>query len=130
RTAGTPDDSARANRIAVLGVEDRFWWLCEGQPSFASPAADAVILNLPLAKQLGGKPGDSVVLRVAKPGRLSAEAPLTPQEDSSVSLRLKVTAIASEEELGRFSLRASQSAPYNAFVSLTTLQERLKLPGR
>src|SRR5438876_6245143 len=25
-TAHTPDESARANRVQVLGVDDRFWW--------------------------------------------------------------------------------------------------------
>ena len=130
-TAGTPDDSARANRVRVLGVNDRFWWLSsQGQGSFKAPAADEVVLNLPLASQLKVKAGDSIVLRAAKPGRLSREAPLSPQEDSSVSLRLKVTAIASDADLGRFNLQASQVAPFNAFVSLSALQERLKLPGR
>jgi len=129
-TASRPDDSARANRAQVLGVDDRFWQLSEEQPTFKSPSADEVILNQPLARQLKATTGDSVVLRVAKPGKLSREAPISPQEDSSVSLRLKVTAVASDAELGRFGLQASQVAPFNAFVSLATLQEQLKLPGR
>ncbi|PYJ56928.1 MAG: hypothetical protein DME24_20730 [Verrucomicrobia bacterium] len=129
-TASRPDDSARANRAQVLGVDDRFWRLSEEQPAFKSPSADEVILNQPLARQLKATTGDSVVLRVAKPGKLSREAPISPQEDSSVSLRLKVTAVASDAEFGRFGLRASQVAPFNAFVSLAALQEQLKLPGR
>src|SRR2546430_2205531 len=117
-TASRSDDSARANRAQVLGVDDRFWRLSEEQPTFKSPSADEVILNQPLARQLKATTGDSVVLRVAKPGRLSREAPISPQEDSSVSLRLKVTGVASDAEFGRFGLRASQVAPFNAFVSL------------
>src|SRR2546429_1630885 len=129
-TASRPDDSARANRAQVLGVDDRFWRLSEEQPSFKSPSADEVILNQPLARQLKATTGDSVVLRVAKPGRLSREAPISPQEDTSVSLRLKVTGVASDGEFGRFGLRASQVAPFNAFIPLAALQEQLKLPGR
>ncbi|PYK59185.1 MAG: hypothetical protein DME21_13800, partial [Verrucomicrobia bacterium] len=129
-TASRPDDSARANRAQVLGVDDRFWRLSEELPTFKSPSADEVILNQPLARQLKATTGDSVVLRVAKPGKLSREAPISPQEDSSVSLRLKVTGVASDAEFGRFGFQASQVAPFNAFVSLTALQEQLKLPGR
>src|SRR5256886_3023310 len=95
-TASRPDDSARANRAQVLGVDDRFWRLSEEQPSFKSPSADEVILNQPLARHLKPTPGDSFVLRVARPGRLSREAPISPQEDTSVSLRLKVTGVASD----------------------------------
>src|SRR5207244_9766422 len=129
-TASRPDNPTRANRAQVLGVDDRFWRLSEEQPTFKSPSADEVLLNQPLARQLKATTGDSVVLRVAKPGKLSREAPISPQEDSSVSLRLKVTAVASDAEFGRFGLRASQVAPFNAFVSLAALQEQLKLPGR
>ena len=129
-TASRPDNSTRANRAQVLGVDDRFWRLSEELPTFKSPSADEVILNQPLARQLKATTGDSVVLRVAKPGKLSREAPISPQEDSSVSLRLKVTGVASDAEFGRFGFQASQVAPFNAFVSLTALQEQLKLPGR
>jgi ABC-type antimicrobial peptide transport system permease subunit len=129
-TAGTPDDSAHVNRARLLGVDERFWWLNNTQPSFKPPSDDEVVLNQPLAAQLKVKPGDSVVLRVAKPDRLSREAPISPQEDASVSLRLKVAAIASDAEFGRFSLQASQIAPFNAFVSLAALQKQLLLPGR
>ncbi|PYK98770.1 MAG: hypothetical protein DME19_11235 [Verrucomicrobia bacterium] len=129
-TASAPDDSARANRVQLLGVDDRFWRVSEQPASFNSPAVDEVILNQPLAAQLGAKTGDRVVLRVARPGRLSREAPISPQEDSSVSLRLKVSAVASDAEFGRFSLQSSQLAPFNAFVSLTAIQDALKLPGR
>jgi len=129
-TAGTPDDSAHVNRARLLGVDERFWWLNNAQPSFKPPSDDEVVLNQPLADQLKVKPGDSVVLRVAKPDRLSREAPISPQEDASVSLRLNVAAIASDAEFGRFSLQASQIAPFNAFVSLATLQKQLQLPGR
>ena len=47
-----------------------------------------------------------------------------------LSLLLRLTAIASDAQLGRFGLRARQAASFNAFVSLTALQDRLKLPGR
>ena len=128
--ATTADDSARANRVQLLGIDERFWNLSEQQPSFTSPSNEDVVLSTPLAQQLKARVGDIVVLRVAKPSSFSRDAPITPQEDSSVSLRLTVHGIASDDEFGRFSLQASQVAPFNAFVSLATLQTRLNLPGK
>ena len=129
-TGDTPDGSARANHVQVIGVNEPFWLLSPGRPDFKSPSADETVLNEALAAQLRVRVGDSVVLRVVKPGRLSREAPISPQEDSSVSLRMKVAAVASDGAFGRFSLLVNQSAPFSAFVSLAILQEQLRVPGR
>jgi len=129
-TASADGGARRANRVQLLGVDERFWNLAEQPPVFEFPTQDSVVLNRALAEQLAAKPGDAVLLRVPKASRLSREAPISPQEDSSVALRLTVRAIASDEEFGRFSLHASQAPPFNAFVSLPWLQEQLKLPGR
>src|SRR5712671_575964 len=51
-TVNTPDDSARANRVQAVGVDDRFWLLSEGRPSFKAPSATQVVLNASLAGQL------------------------------------------------------------------------------
>jgi len=129
-TTTTADDSARANRVQLLGVDDRFWNLDAKAAPFQSPGADEVVLNERLAQQLKAKVGDTVLLRVSRPSALSRETPITPQEDSSVALRVTVRAIAGDSCLGRFSLQASQIPPFNAFVSLAWLQEKVQLPGR
>ena len=92
--------------------------------------ADAVLLNEALARQLGAKPGDTILLRAQKPSLLSRDAPLTPQEDFSVAMRLTVKAVVSDEQFGRFSLQANQLPPFNAFVQLGRLQERIGQQGR
>ena len=129
-TAITADSSARANRVQVLGVDERFWKLGNQSPSFNLPSPDEVVLNERLAEQLNAKVGETVLLRVPKPSQLSRDAPISPQEDASVALRLTVRAIAPDKEFGRFSLQANQVAPFNAFVPLGWLGERLALPGR
>jgi ABC-type antimicrobial peptide transport system permease subunit len=129
-TASADGGARRANRVQLLGVDERFWNLADQPPVFEFPAQDSVVLNAALAQQLAAKPGDSILLRVLKPSRLSREAPISPQEDSDVALRVAVQAVASDEEFGRFSLQASQAPPFNAFVPLRWLQEELKLPGR
>jgi ABC-type antimicrobial peptide transport system permease subunit len=129
-TATTADESARANRVQLVGIDEGFWNLNDQPGELMLPSADEAILNEPLARQLKVKTGDTILLRVPKPSAFSREAPITPQEDFSAALRVKVSAIASDAEFGRFSLQASQIAPYNAFVSLPWLQEKLRLPGR
>ena len=129
-TASTPDESARANRVQLLAVDERFWRLAEQPPVFPSPDSDEVLLNERLAGQLGVEPGDTVIVRASRPSALSRETPLSPQEDAVLTLRLTVAGLVPEEVLGPFSLQPSQLPPFNAFVHLGTLQERLRLPGR
>ena len=122
-TAASPDATARANHVQLLGVDAAFWQLAQQPPALSNLPPDAVVLNEPLAQQLKASVGDTILLRVNKPSLLSRDAPVSPQEDYSVALRLKVQAIVSDGQFGRFSLQASQVAPFNAFVNLAQLQE-------
>jgi ABC-type lipoprotein release transport system permease subunit len=138
-TATTPDDSARANRVQILGVDERFWAMAEEPPRFDSAAnfspssptnTDYVVLGSALARQLRVKPGDTIVLRVQKPSLLSLEAPISPQEDVSSGFRVTVSAVVSDAQFGRFGLQANQAAPMNAFLPLPFLQSKVELPGK
>jgi ABC-type lipoprotein release transport system permease subunit len=129
-TAATPDDSARANRVQVLGVDEHFWALAQSPPAFGAMPADSVVLNTALARQLRVKTGDTVVLRFEKPSLLSMEAPISPQEDVSAGLRLTVGGIAGDAQFGRFGLQAGAAPPLNAFVRRSFLQGKADLPGR
>ncbi|NBV22202.1 MAG: ABC transporter permease, partial [Proteobacteria bacterium] len=124
-TVNSADGSRRANRVHVLGVDESFWKLAEKAPSFATIPADGVVLNQPLADQLGAKPGDEVLLRVSKVSALSQDVALTSRDGQTVGLRLRVHAVVGKAELGRFSLQANQIAPFNAFVSLPQLQNKV-----
>ena len=129
--AVSSDASARANRVQVLGVDDRFWQLANRPPGFGpTQSLEGVVLNQSLAQQLKARPGDEILLRVEKPSSLSREAPISSQQDSSVALRVPVRAVVSDQELGRFSLQASQVAPFNAFLPLRLLQQQLAKPGQ
>jgi len=129
-TAATPDDSGRANRVQLLGIDERFWRLGSTTPGFPSPGEDEVLLNSRLMRQLGVRPGDVVIVRASRPSGLSRETPLSPQEDAALTLRLTVAGQVPAETLGSFGLRPSQLPPFNAFVHLGTLQKRLELSGR
>ena len=123
------ESSTRANKVQILGVTDAFWRLAIRKPSI-SLNDETVALNSQLADHLKLKVGDSVLVRVQKPSLLSREMPITPQEDTSVTLRMSVGAIVSDDEFGRFSLNANQTPPLNVFVDLRLLQAKTELPGK
>lgn len=129
-TASRDGGKARANHVQLVGVTQHFWRLAPEPPPFTEVPPDGVVLNAGLARQLGANPGDEILFRVAKPSGLSRDAPLTPLDETTVALRLKVSAVVSERQFGRFGLQASQIAPFNAFISLATLQKRVESPGR
>ncbi len=129
-TAATPDESARANQVQVLGIDEHFSALAQEPSGLAFNQPDVVLLNAPLAGQLRVKVGEAIVLHVQKPSLLSQEAPLSPQEDVSTGFRLTVAAIVSDAQFGRFSLQAGQIPPLNAFVPLAFLQNKTGLAGK
>jgi ABC-type lipoprotein release transport system permease subunit len=127
-SAAAADGSARANHVQVLGVDDRFWRL---SPAGKTPAVgEALIINEQLQKQLGANVGDTLVLRVEKPGVFSRDAPLSGEENEVVAIRAVIGAVVTDAEFGRFSLQASQVPPLSIFLSRELLESRLKFPGR
>ncbi|MHC4539215.1 MAG: ABC transporter permease, partial [Planctomycetota bacterium] len=123
------NDVRRANRIEVLGVDERFFIMGQGSNPYAGDRSEGVVLNEPLAARLGVRAGDEVVLRIEKPSLMSRDLPLTPDSDLSMAFRLGVRAIASESEFGRFSLRANQTVPLNVFVPLSWIQQKTDRAG-
>jgi putative ABC transport system permease protein len=115
----------RANGIEVLGIDERFYKLAAAKNPLAGNWDGGVVLNVPLAAQLGAKVGDEVVLRIEKLGLMPRDVPLAPDSDLSTAFRLTVKAIAGTSEFGRFSLQANQISPLNVFVPLQWLQGKL-----
>lgn len=128
------DGAARVNAIQLMGVDKGFW---EMSPSFLPGSSepvetpqDGVILNDRLAHQLQAKVGDTIILRVEKPGVFSRDAPLSGDESDVVAIRTKVTRVVSAADYGNFSLTASQIPPYSAFISLGVLGQKTGLAGK
>ncbi|MDB6059293.1 MAG: hypothetical protein JWO95_3137, partial [Verrucomicrobiales bacterium] len=126
-TASNPDASARANHVQILGVDERFWSMA---PSPSNLKLDGVMVNTAVAEQLRIKAGDSIVLRIHKPSLVSGEAPISPRDETSISLRVPIAGIVRADRFGGFSLQASQTAPLNVYVPLATLQAALQEPGK
>ncbi|MBN2137782.1 MAG: FtsX-like permease family protein [Sedimentisphaerales bacterium] len=121
------DDTALANRVEVLGVDERFFGVGarSGDGQFRLDWGEGVVLNEPLAERLGVGVGDEVKMRIEKPGLMPREVPLTPDSDLSFFARLTVKAVAGRSQFGRFSLQANQIPPLNVFVPIRWLQENL-----
>jgi putative ABC transport system permease protein len=128
-TAVRQDGEARANDVQVLGVTSNFWHLAAATAPAISNGAP-LILNEALATQLRARPGDELILRLRKPSALSQDAPITPQSDSAIALRLRVGAIVEDGQLGNFSLRANQLPPRNAFLPHDYLARELGIGGK
>lgn len=60
------------------------------------PTGRVVILNEPLAQELGAAIGDDVLLRTGKPSPIATEMLLGRRDDTVSTLRLTVTAIGDE----------------------------------
>jgi len=125
------DQVRRASRLLVVGCDDSFWKLGNLPP--IAIADDEIVLNAPLAKELGVSPADidteegvRVTLRFPKLEQVPSENTLGKKDDLTRALpRLKVVAIIPAESLGRFSLHPAQTAPQNAYVSLGAIQDAL-----
>ncbi len=131
----------RVGRVAVLGVDDRFW--PDGQAplgrDFWRPAdpedvqKSGVILNATLANELGVKEGDKVSLWLQKASEVPRESLLGRRKASDVLDRLTLTvrAVLPDDAPGaRFGLTPTPEAPRNAFVPLGVLQAKLDQKGR
>jgi ABC-type antimicrobial peptide transport system permease subunit len=154
-TAARQDGSARANQVDVLGVDIGNWVQVAhlgvvhgigpdavsthsffGNARSAQDAETAwrsgetVFLNESLARQLGASVGDEIILRIRKPSQLVQDAVISPKDETSLALRLKVGGILSPDLLGDFSLSANQSTAGNAFLPLNFLASKLDLQGR
>lgn len=124
------NDQRRANRIEVLGVDERFFSVGESGNPFGNGKNQGVVLNEQLASRLKAVAGDEVLLRVENPSVMSRDLPVSPDSNLSVAFRIKVISIAAEPEFGRFSLRANQVAPLNAYVPLDWIQQKLDRTGQ
>ncbi|UCG48606.1 MAG: FtsX-like permease family protein, partial [Phycisphaerales bacterium] len=123
------DGERRVNRVEVLGVDRRFFDIGPGGNPFGEGGTEGLVLNKPLARALDARPGDEVLLRIEKPGSMSRDIPLAPDSDLSIAFRLRVKAVASQSDFGRFGLQANQVAPLNVFVPLEWLQEGIERNG-
>lgn len=121
------DKSKQLNRVTVLGIDKQFSKLWDAPALY--PGSDEAIISRNTAQRLELKPGDDILLKIRKPSKASSNAPFVSEKEPLTSFRLKVTSIADDLQMGRFSLLTNQSAPYNIFVNHAVLARKAGLPG-
>jgi len=128
----------RAASVSILGMRTADWsmldtsatGITEGQPVQA-PRDAGIVLGHRTATELGAVVGDSVSVWVELPSSIPRDSLLGEREDIALEMVLTVEGILGETVgASRFSLQPAQQLPYNAFVLLTTFQQRLNLEER
>jgi putative ABC transport system permease protein len=66
-----------ANQVQLIGVTDAFWQLAPRPAKISlDPAANAIAVNDTLARRLNITSGDTLIVRLQKPGILAGNAPV------------------------------------------------------
>lgn len=122
-----PDQNLRINSVQVIGIDSNFNHFAES--ALPDLADDEVVISENTAQRLNMGVGQEILLRIENISVIPLNSPFASQEQSSVSMRLKVKSIAGKNDLGRYSLRSDQKAPYNVFVSQKMLAENMNIKG-
>lgn len=119
----------RANKVQVVGINSDFEEV-SNTSFFSELQNNEIAISRNLAERLQVEKGDNILVRIKKASLIPMNAPFVSAEETSVSMRGLVKKIVSKEELGRFSLRNSQTAPYNIFVSIKRLNGLMEFEGK
>lgn len=128
----TGETSRRATNITLVAADAAFWSLHAGGPRPERELQDGeIVLNEPLAADLGVKQGDEVVVRLPTGNQVPADSPLGRRTDRVQNLaQLRVVDILPAKGLGRFGMRSTQNLPRNAYLPLRVVQSELKQPDK
>ena len=131
-TVVAPQTQARASKVNVLGVTDGFFafWEEDAAPNLNKidgQPFNAIVINEALQNELNVQVGDTLLVNMPQAADIHPEFLLGERDASKAiqSLRLVVSDIIPTQNAGRFGLRAHQSLPQNAYISLPVLQNAL-----
>jgi ABC-type antimicrobial peptide transport system permease subunit len=119
----------RVNKVQVIGVNTDFQKISKTQ-LFSELNENEIAISENLAERLQIKEGGNLLVRIQKASLIPMNAPFVSAEETSVSLQATVKNIVSKDEMGRFSLKNSQTAPYNIFVSIERLNQLMEFEGK
>lgn len=118
----------RVGRVAIIGVEDRFYSF-HGAPARA-PSGRGAMLSPALAREFEAAEGDSLLLRLEEPSAIPREFLQGRRDDVARTLRFVVGDPVIPPVQPEFSLAPSQGDLRAVYVSLDFLGRELKQPGR
>ena len=115
----------RAAKVAIYGVDDRFWQLHGVQRT--GPANRDAFVSRALAADLGASDGGTVLVRLERPSAIPIESVHGHKEDVGRTIRLTVRGVLDRGALGEFSIRPQQGDVRAVFVPLRRLQQDLEI---
>ena len=131
-TIVAPQTQTRASKVNIAGVTDDFFafWQEATAPNLNRTSEhpfNAIVINEALQNELNVQVGDTLLVNMSQAADIHPEFLLGERDAANAiqSLRLVVSDIIPTENVGRFSLQANQSLPFNAFVALPVLQKAL-----
>jgi putative ABC transport system permease protein len=113
----------RAAGVQVFGIDERYWKL-QGNSGVA-PAGREIVLSAALARELGARAGDSILLRIPKHSAIPLETLHGRKDDTGRTIRLVMKGVADRD----FAMRPRQADVRAAYVSLGRLQRDLGQPS-
>jgi ABC-type lipoprotein release transport system permease subunit len=119
----------RANKVQIVGVSPDFEEISNSS-IYSELQNNEIAISQNLAERLQKTEGDNILVRIKKASLIPMNAPFVSAEETSVALRATIKKVVSKEELGRFSLKNSQTAPYNIFVSIERLNRLMEFEGK
>ncbi|MEN8155492.1 MAG: ABC transporter permease [Bacteroidota bacterium] len=120
----------RINNLRVYGVDGAFDRMAGLHRFYSTLSGDSIIISHNLASRLNVERGDEILLRIEKASLIPLNAPFVSDAEATLSFRATISDVADEEQMGRFNLNVSQTAPFNVFLSRTRLQELMDFSGR
>lgn len=119
------DRIRRAGNVSLLGLDATGWQMLNNDGQ-AAPAENELILGYRTANEIGASPGDEVSLWIEVPSSIPRDSLLGERDEVTIEIVLNVTRVLPEDVgASRFDLNPGQQLPYNAFLNLGLLQERL-----
>lgn len=119
----------RLNRVQIVGIDDGFDWFAQTN-IYSDLESDEILVSQNIAEILRVNAGDNLLVRIKKASLIPMNAPFVSDEETSISLRATIKAVVNKEQLGRFHLKNSQTAPYNIFLSIEKLNELMEFEGK
>jgi putative ABC transport system permease protein len=120
------ENKRRAAGVVVYAVDDRFFRF--HQQDQAAPKEREAFLSPTLARELGVRDEESLLLKVEKPSAIPAEFLQGHRDTQEHTLRL--SASGAQNSLGEFTIRPQQGDVRALFVSLRRVQRELELAGK
>ena len=116
-------------QVNLFGVTPEFWKFAPENSN--PPALDkrSWAINRELARTLDLHIGDSLVIRLGKPGLASRDAPLSGEPEELITIRGTVAEIRGDDAMGRFSLQATQLPAPAIFLPIEALAAAIERPN-